>query len=665
MLRKIVVMLAMVCMCFGNAYASYPYESVCPDGGDLTSEGHYSILQKPDPYDPNTWYWSDKWAFAQCNCTSFAAYVLNDYGISFNNSYRQPSGQAWHHGKDWNDAALRAGITVDNFPIPGDIVYWENMGSYGHVAEVVTVDYSSSTSWNKVFIKQYNGNGNHEYSEKWIYPSDNPSGFIHILAYEEGIDSLHYLNCYEMDNICDNQTHEEWNWIANKVWNDYRCTNCVSTYNPNKIAVVSEAFAGMGGGSADSEPGSKPDITPDFDILHQDGHEISANCDNCPTENVNPNQVITMRLEAQVNNRDVEESDLFNSNSQSIDGEVFCRVRGITDWQEIPGSEDVMEFDVDNLVTDNNTSLETLNYTVPNYPGEILDCKANVDSDNEVNEQSENNNNSRVESFFINNPQSQPTPEFAWNSSGPISEMECIQILETADPDTWDDNYFCSKEYEGISWSSAGPIQGMRCTQITEGAEPSNHTWNDNYLCVTNESNLNFYWSSAGPISNKNCVQWLETSDPDTWDDNYLCWNRDYQVPNQFPEGWLDEVSCNQIRGWVRDPNTTSPIDVHFYADGEAGIGTFIGKTTANQIRPDLPFNDKNHGFVFGVPEILKDGHQHTIYAYGIDDREEYNPLLNGSLLLLEECYIFSNNNDNSNTEGNSDISIPLDFQIN
>lgn len=301
-----------------------------------------------------------------------------------------------------------------------------------------------------------------------------------------------------------------------------------------------------------------------------------------------------MRLEAETSNRDVEESDLFNSNSQSIDGEIFCRVRGITDWKEIPGSGNVMEFDVDNLVTDNNSSVETLNYTVPNYPGEILDCKANVDSDNEVNEESESNNNSRVESFFINNPQPQPIPEFAWNSSGPISGMECVQALETADPDTWNDNYFCSREYEGVAWSSSGTIAGMRCIQITEGAELSGHTWNDNYLCVLNESNLNFYWNSAGPILNKSCVQWLEIADPHTWDDNYLCWDREN---NHIPEGWLDSAICDEIEGWARDANTINPISVHFYTDGEAGIGTFIGSTTANQLRQDLPFDDKHHGF--------------------------------------------------------------------
>lgn len=111
---------------------------------------------------------------------------------------------------------------------------------------------------------------------------------------------------------------------------------------------------------------------------------------------------------------------------------------------------------------------------------------------------------------------------FAWSCSGQVSGMSCVQILETADLHTWNDNYFCSKNAIGMRWSSAGPIAGMRCTQILETADPD--TWNDNYLCVPNEAAYTLLWSSAGPIADRKCVQWLEASDPHTWNDNYLCW---------------------------------------------------------------------------------------------------------------------------------------------
>ena len=53
--------------------------------------------------------------------------------------------------------------------------------------------------------------------------------------------------------------------------------------------------------------------------------------------------------------------------------------------------------------------------------------------------------------------------EFKWHSAGPISGMTCLRILETADPHTWHDNYFCHASTPGIQgvgmrWSSAGNI---------------------------------------------------------------------------------------------------------------------------------------------------------------------------------------------------------------
>jgi len=243
MLRKIAVMLVVVCMCFGSVYAEddYLYKDTCPTDQSM-----------------------DKWSFYKCNCTSYAAYALNAYGISFNNSYRQTGGNYWSDAGKWNDAALRAGITVDNFPLPGDIVYWENMGNYGHVAEVVQVDYSSSTAWNKIFIKQYNGGNKHEYSEKWIYPSDNPSGFIHILAYEEGVSSLYYLDCYEQSSLCNFQTKEEWKMIADRVWNNYRCAHCQSNYNSQYISAIANNFIGKGGGPGTTTSTKENDNSTDL-----------------------------------------------------------------------------------------------------------------------------------------------------------------------------------------------------------------------------------------------------------------------------------------------------------------------------------------------------------------------------------------------------------------
>jgi hypothetical protein len=113
-----------------------------------------------------------------------------------------------------------------------------------------------------------------------------------------------------------------------------------------------------------------------------------------------------------------------------------------------------------------------------------------------------------------------PAPDFEFSSNGPISGRTCISVNETADHDSWQDNFFCSTRNLGLAWSSAGPIPGMACTQIAESADP--HTWLDNYLCAP--SNYGFQWSSAGPIYGMTCVQWYEPADPNSWSDNFLCY---------------------------------------------------------------------------------------------------------------------------------------------
>ena len=63
----------------------------------------------------------------------------------------------------------------------------------------------------------------------------------------------------------------------------------------------------------------------------------------------------------------------------------------------------------------------------------------------------------------------------------------------------------------------------MKCTYIVERAEPCEHSWLDNFLCIPNDAPFDFDWSVAGPIKGKSCIQWLESVDPHTWKDNYLC----------------------------------------------------------------------------------------------------------------------------------------------
>lgn len=111
---------------------------------------------------------------------------------------------------------------------------------------------------------------------------------------------------------------------------------------------------------------------------------------------------------------------------------------------------------------------------------------------------------------------------FIWSPDGPVPGMTCTQWKEPADPHSWGDNFLCTTRSEDIRWSADGPIAGMRCTQIYESRDPH---FNNNYLCVPNESALNFVWSESGNMSDMYCVRTDEPKDKHSWDDNYLCWS--------------------------------------------------------------------------------------------------------------------------------------------
>lgn len=216
-------------------------------------------------------------------------------------------------------------------------------------------------------------------------------------------------------------------------------------------------------------------------------------------------------------------------------------------------------------------------------------------------EEHESNNCSTEAVFTVANPPPPPAPppppqttspdgKFAWSCSGPISGMVCVQIIEPADPHTWNDNYFCGSQDYGMQWSCCGPISNMKNTQIYEPADP--HTWDDNYLAVPNDSNINFSWSSAGPIAGLNCVQWIEPADPDTWDDNYLCYTIDAPPPPPPPPAeynfsitnltfsikdrvklWSGEAFSVSTTAYNSGDNPSGNIQVGYYLD-DVLIGT-------------------------------------------------------------------------------------------
>ena len=107
-------------------------------------------------------------------------------------------------------------------------------------------------------------------------------------------------------------------------------------------------------------------------------------------------------------------------------------------------------------------------------------------------------------------------------------------------------------------------------------------------------------------------------------------------LKNHQPIGNFDSLSnSGTAYGWALDQdNATQPIAIHFYADGPAGSGEYMGATTANQPRPDV--NNAtgypgNHGFDYSISDKYRNGIQHSIYAYAIDSAGGANPLLSGS----------------------------------
>lgn len=256
---------------------------------ELSLNNAYAYNNHGYPYTKTTGCVSspveDSYSFYQNNCTSYVAYVLSRYGIPFNNSYR---GTSWSNGGHWNDAAGQVdgqNIAVDRYPLPGDIAYWEynwtgdedNHGDdYGHVAFVEKVYYDSNGNATGIDITQYNVTAC-SFSQSINMSPTNPSGFIHVLAYEEGVRSLHYLNCSEGGNLCSNQTPEEWLRIAARVWSQYRCTNCSSDYSLAYINAIAGGFGGSTGtlDPNDPEP-TNPDSDPDLHINSFDLREVGG-----------------------------------------------------------------------------------------------------------------------------------------------------------------------------------------------------------------------------------------------------------------------------------------------------------------------------------------------------------------------------------------------------
>lgn len=94
------------------------------------------------------------------------------------------------------------------------------------------------------------------------------------------------------------------------------------------------------------------------------------------------------------------------------------------------------------------------------------------------------------------------------------------------------------------------------------------------------------------------------------------------------PVGSIDAVTPSSASGWVSDPDTPNdPTWVHFYIDGQSGQGRWVGGMLADEYRSDIGY----HAYNYSLPQMVRDGENHWLYAYGINTGTGNHPLLYGA----------------------------------
>jgi surface antigen len=158
-------------MISGSAeYNAYPLQATLQPG--LSS----GCLRGNDyPYVNSAMGYADAWSFITRNCTSFAAWRLNQDGIEFWNYYGGPH---WGNADNWDDAARslqssnpNLGVRVDKTPKRGAIAQWNS----NHVAFVAAVHNDGY-----ITIEEYNNPaGSGLYNSRRI-PASNVDNYIHF-----------------------------------------------------------------------------------------------------------------------------------------------------------------------------------------------------------------------------------------------------------------------------------------------------------------------------------------------------------------------------------------------------------------------------------------------------------------------------------------------------
>lgn len=117
----------------------------------------------------------DKWGFYTKQCTSFAAWRVNDMGVTFSNMMR--------HGRfsdatNWDNNANRIGFgRVNKTPAPGAVAQWD-AGAYGH-SHWGHVAFVTKVEGNMVTIEEYNYPRRFSFNRR-VISADQVSHYIHF-----------------------------------------------------------------------------------------------------------------------------------------------------------------------------------------------------------------------------------------------------------------------------------------------------------------------------------------------------------------------------------------------------------------------------------------------------------------------------------------------------
>lgn len=157
---------------------------------------------------------NDGWGFYIRQCTSYAAWKMNEGGAQFYNSMPGPNGQGNANNKfgnalNWNDQAAEIGMAVDSTPMAGDIAVFEpgqfGATALGHVAFVESVNANGSVN-----VSEYNYNPAHGYGTRFNLRA---GAYVHLLNNSTGcstnnavlqsqtISAGNSLSCYAHNSI--------------------------------------------------------------------------------------------------------------------------------------------------------------------------------------------------------------------------------------------------------------------------------------------------------------------------------------------------------------------------------------------------------------------------------------------------------------------------------